>query len=140
MAPPRLPAASGRHLVTCASFRLNCLYQRSHFRYIFLLRDVFTVKTREKTAFVWHMRKTPLHWGSAECQTPKERRLGPSEAQKRQADVAPLLRATAPPATSARRSSGEGKGLACVSSETDGYTSVAFFVLEKNPLFSEGVI
>lgn len=59
--------------------------------------------------------------------------MGPPESQKRKADAAPLPRATVPPVMSARRCSEEGKGLACVSSDTDGYTFVAFFVLEKNP-------
>ena len=59
--------------------------------------------------------------------------MDPPEAQKRTAGATHFPRAAAPPVTSACRCSEGGKALARVSGETDRYTFVAFFVLEKNP-------
>lgn len=62
----------------------------------FLLRNVFTVKTREKVTFVCHMKKTVLPWDSAEPWTPKKRNLDPLEPRERRADVTATLPASGP--------------------------------------------
>lgn len=71
--------------------------------------------------------------GLSEVTETKEEESRPPKAQKRTAGATHFPRAAALPVRSASPCSEEGKALARVSGETDRYTFVAFFVLEKKP-------
>lgn len=56
----------------CTSLRLNYIFVTDFM--FFLLRNVFTVKAKEKATFVYHMKKPVLLWNSAKPQTKKKRK------------------------------------------------------------------
>lgn len=114
-------------------------YQRSHFCYwftFFLLRNVFAVKTREKTTFACGMRKLPLLRDSAEQPAPQKRKTDPPWVTETKGRRNPPQRDS-----QWRTLDGalrRGRVFTCVSNEMDGYTYMAFFVLEKTHRFPKG--